>query len=269
MKHLSRLQAGSGFVVVLLFWAQGALAAQSQELTQLVKAVALLESTPTGKAEVAKARELHIPVREGTVSKTEVTAVRVKQGNNEQLKFNTQVLISSNKDLVFQALDMAHELTHAIHPKENPFDPALSAEEYVRHGIEGEGGEAQAIGQECQVGKELIQQKAVKENFVELIKARCQYVWKTENDPGRWKHSFYQLGQYYQQFVSLIRGKADQFKVETKSPLFASAVAHKPYPLALLEEYVDITRTICNRAKNNPLVRITKLDQRCKEIENQ
>ena len=280
-KRLSRNPLWGGGVVLIATWAllqSQALASGEANSSQskLTEAVKLLESTPTGKTAVAQARSLHIPVREGAVSKTEVTATRVSQGKKEELKFNVQVLVSVDKETAFQALDLAHELTHAIHPKENPFNPDLSASQYVRHGIEGDGGEAQAIAQECQVGKELIQQNSVQEKTAELIKARCQFVWKTENDPSRWKRSFYQLGNYYHQFRALLKGDSEDLKLETKSPMFASAVAHKPYPLALLEEYVQITKTICERARklqsSNAIARslasTAKLDQRCRAVED-
>ena len=249
--------------------------------TNLARAIALLGSTATGKAELESARQLHVPIVEGTVSKTEITATRQVQGSSENLKFTTQVLVAQDKDPVFQALDLAHELTHATHPTKNPFDPNLNATEYVRTGIEGEGGEAAAVAQECQVGKELVEQNKVKEEMAQLIKARCQYVWKTGSDQEKWNRSFYYLGQYYHQFMSSIRGMGGNFKssfngpmvVEAKSPMFSSAVAHKPYPMALLEEYVEITRTVCNRAKTNSLARkiasLGLLEQRCHGIEKE
>ena len=62
-------------------------------------------------------------------------------------------------------------------------------------------------------------------------------------------------------------------RVEARSPQFSSAVAHKPYPVALLEEYLQITQGICNRARNNALTRkiasagaADLLDERCKDI---
>jgi hypothetical protein len=258
--------------------------------TGLAKAMALLEQTTTGHQALLDAKNLKIPIQAGRISKTEITATRTiapKAGEGENLIFNTQVLVAADKSPVFQALDLAHELVHAVHPKGNPFDPNLNAEDYVRHGIEGEGGEAPAIAQECRVGKELIagaSNEVVKtemnEETAQLIKARCSYVWQMESNDRQWKQSFYHLGEYYHEFLGQVRrmnGTAESKaawaqKVEPKSPMFASAVAHKPYPLALLEEYVQITRTICEKSMRSPVGReiasITALNTRCQSIEN-
>jgi len=224
----------------------------------LKKAIWLLEQTPSGKEELAQAKSLNIPIEAGTVSKTEITATRTQSASEEDsYKILVHVLIAREKDPVFQALDLAHELTHAIHPKENPFDPKLDPTQYVKDGIQGKGGEAPAIAQECKVGKELtdLPVGVITEETAQLIKARCSFVWKTEADASKWNQSFYYLGQYYHDFISLLKktNVATNTKIawvnqiEEKSPMFASAVAHKPYPLALLEEYMQITRIVCEK----------------------
>ena len=229
-----------------------------------------------------KSRALQVPIGEGSISKTEITATRTVQNQTEKLNFKTQVLVASDKEPVFQALDLAHELVHAVNPKHNPFDPALSASAYVQSGIESEGGEANAIAQECKVGKEMIETSHLREEAIQMIKARCQFAWKTEASPSRWTESFYFMGQYYRDFLRQIRGtrrahedpKAESnwdVKVANRSPVFSSAVAHKPYPLALLEEYLEITKTICARAKTSALARkiasaSQSLEERCQAV---
>jgi hypothetical protein len=166
---------------------------------------------------------------------------------------------------VFQAIDLAHELVHALHPKSNPFDPKLNAVDYIRQGIESEGGEAQAIRQECKVGQQLLAQ--VQDEQAQLIKARCQFVWNTEKRPEQWLHSFYHLGRYHRVFEDKLESISSDVEknmeiteiLETKDPMFTSAAANKPYPLALLDEYVEITRKICSR-KSNPL------EERCQSL---
>ncbi len=251
--------------------------------TKLDRAMELLSQTESGAKELSEAKSAGVPIKEGLVSKTEVTATRTIQGTKENYTFKTQVIIASDKDPVFQALDLAHELVHANHPKENPFNPKLNAGDYVRHGIEGKGGEADAISKECEVGKEIMESKTlqsqIKADTLDLIKARCQFVWKTAANDSKWKQSFYFMGQYYRDFVAQVSGlkigaeyraSLDE-KLEPRSPLFASAVAHKPYPLALLEEYVEITKRVCSRSKSSrgvgrAVASIPLLKERCNEV---
>ncbi len=223
------------------------------------RAIAILEKTAIGREIMAEARQQKLSIIEGKISKTEIVATRVLRGKEERLDFNVQVIISRDKSPVFQAIDLAHELVHALHPKSNPFDPKLNAVDYIRAGIESEGGEAQAILQECKVGRELV--AMVEEDQAQLIKARCQYVWKTEKDQNQWKLSFYHLGKYFSLFHAKLNSvKGDQAKnnqiakiVQPKDPMFTSAAANKPYPLALLDEYVEITQKICSKTQQRKI----------------
>ena len=248
--------------------------------TKLNQALNLLGSTKIGADELKLAKDLHIPIVAGNVSRTDVTATRAFQGKEETLTFHTQVLISQDKEIVFQALDLAHELVHALNPKSNPFDPKLNAVDYIREGIESVGGEAQAILQECKVGQELVAQ--VPQEQGQLIKARCQFVWKTEKDMNQWKLSFYHLGKSFAHFNEELRAtKPDPQKqnllsriIQAKDPMFTSAAANKPYPLALLDEYVEITQKICTKtlqrkiASNSVAGNTTAaaMDERCQSL---
>ena len=253
-------------------------AAEINPNSGLAKAITLLERTTMGKEAMQAARDKSLTIIEGKISKTEIVATRVVKNGEEKLDFNVQVIISRDKSPVFQAIDLAHELVHALHPKSNPFDPKLNAVDYIREGIESEGGEAHAILQECTVGKELV--AMVEQEPAQLIKARCQYVWKTEKDQNQWKLSFYHLGKQFALFHSKLNSvNADQDKnteiskmVKAKDPLFTSAAANKPYPLALLDEYVEITQKICNKSQERKVASIsspldsTAMDERCQSL---
>lgn len=255
-------------------------AAENNPQTGLNKAFDLLEKTAIGKVILKEAREKNLSIIEGKISKTEIVATRMIQGKEEKLEFSVQVIISREKSPVFQAIDLAHELVHALHPKSNPFDPKLNAVDYIREGIEAEGGEAHAIMQECNVGRELV--ALVEQEPAQLIKARCQYVWKNENDQNHWKLSFYHLGKHFSLFrTKLDSVNADKVKsneitkiVQSKDPLFTSAAANKPYPLALLDEYVEITQKICNKSIQRKIasagtanaITDTPMDERCQSL---
>jgi hypothetical protein len=260
--------------IIAVAHAEAPTSAQNTEIeaARLKSALSILDRTATGHAALEQVKQLDIPIKSSAVSKTEIIATRSVSGSEEKLSFQVRVLVAGDKDPVFQALDLAHELVHASHPKKNPFDPNLSASDYVRYGIEGEGGEAQAIAQECKVGKELMNEpafkKEIKNETFELIKARCQYVWNNENNQSKWKQSFYQVGQHYRQFMSMVANMKLDLKVESKTPIFASAVAHKPYPLALLEEYIDITQRICRSNRKIASEAMNVLESRCQSIQN-
>ena len=254
-------------------------AAEINPQSGLAKAMVLLEKTTLGKEALVEAKEQNLSIIEGRISKTEIIATRVIQGKQEKLDFNVQVIISKDKSPVFQAIDLAHELVHALHPKSNPFDPKLNAVDYIRQGIESEGGEAHAIMQECKVGQELV--ALVEEEPAQLIKARCQFVWKSQKDEDQWKLSFYHLGKQLALFRSRLNSvNSDQDKkdsiakiIQAKDPLFTSAAANKPYPLALLDEYVEITKKICNKSQErklasaqNAVVVNTQMDERCQSL---
>jgi hypothetical protein len=244
--------------------------AQPNQNAKLKRAIALLQQTTAGAEELKTAQALGIPVESGPVSKTDITATRSGTNSDntaeENLHFVTRVTIAADKEPVFQALDLAHELTHATHAKNNPFDPKLNVVSYIESGIEGEGGEANAIAKECAVGKELAfsaSASGLNNDTLQLIKARCQFVWNTAENQTAWKKSFYFLGQYYHEFMKSAQNLNDGpssksnwlRQIQAKSPVFFSAVAHKPYPLALLEEYVAITHKVCDRAKAKVLSR--------------
>ncbi len=221
-------------------------------------AVSLLSETSTGSRILERSRARRIPVVLGDVSRTEMVATRTGEGASQRVSTRTRVMVASDKDPVFQALDLAHELVHATASRPNPFDPALDPASYVKSGIEGQGGEAIAIRTECEVGRELIlasKRLRLKEETVRLIQARCSSAWRASVEPAGWIQSFYNLGRHHGDFLGWLQelglpgleGRGWRRHVGQKSPLFSSAVTHKPYPLALLEEYVEITKKVCGR----------------------
>lgn len=250
---------------------------QSQRIQEVQRWLSLTE---TGRVLLEKAQYYKIPIQVGKVSKTDLTATRVNDAQGERFEFRSTIYLSAEKDAVFQALDLAHELTHALNPNTNPFDPQLTAQEYVKRGIESKGGEAQAIVNECRVGKELVTatRTSLKKETSELIKARCQVVWNKSSDEASWKETFYQMGHHYHEFLNRVaqlkvtdqETKSWAKKIQAKSPLFSSAVSKKPYPLALLEEYIDITQSICAKIDSSFLGRsiasVQLLKNRCQSV---
>ncbi|NDG83750.1 MAG: hypothetical protein EBX52_01770 [Proteobacteria bacterium] len=255
------------FLAVCLFAVGGSvpgvLEAATGDLAPLGEAFRILDGTRTGGVLHERAVKGGIPVILGPVSKTDLIATRKGEGRSSEIQTEVRVVVAVNKEPVFQALDLAHELTHAAESRPNPFDPKLDPLSYVKSGIEGAGGEASAIRAECEVGKEILgAAKRFKLGTTTrlLIRARCASVWKASAEPSRWIDSFYQLGHHYWDFLHTLSGLGlDQAKLarwkrrlKARSPLFSSAVTHKPYPLALLEEYIEMTRKVCAHVRSNP-----------------
>ena len=228
----------------------------------LKEGLALLASTPRGAAQLEAAKLAHVAIQLGPVSRTDITATRARVKGQEVLTYETRIILSGKKSPLFQALDLTHELTHALHPKLNPFDASLSLTAYVQDGIESPGGEAQAIFAECEFARDVLKDKSklrISDESARELRDRCEFVWQNKDKPRDWNQSFYELGEHYDAFqkklAELPLGDAEKkawlIRVGPGGVHFASAVAHRPYPLALLEEYVDITRKICEKSKKN------------------
>jgi hypothetical protein len=257
--RLTRFGSLLGVVLLALVRTPASARNDSSTVSTLEQAERLLETTESGRQVLEAAREGRITWVLGQVSRTEVTATRTVHDEVETVHYDTRVIISGSKSPVFQALDLAHELVHALRPKENPFHPALKPGDYVVRGIEGEGGEAEAIAYECRVGREWIDRsksRVIPEEDLALVRARCGMVWKAMADGEKWKRSFYYLGQHYRDFLDRLTrlepGSAEmkrwKERLDPRTPIFSSAMAQKPYPLALLEEYLELTRKICSRS---------------------
>jgi hypothetical protein len=258
----------------------GGMGAFAGEIPPFAEAIRILDATPTGFALRQRAYKRGVPVVPGPVSKTDLIATRTGEGPGREIRTELRVVVALDKEPVFQALDLAHELTHAVGASVNPFDPNLDPFSYVKSGIEGAGGEASAIRAECEVAKEILaggKRLRPDPSTRLLIRARCASAWRAATEPSRWIDSFYQLGQHYYDFLHALSGLGlDQSKLarwkarlSARSPLFSSAVTHKPYPLALLEEYVEMTRKVCSRAKETRLrapASVSRMKGRCEAL---
>ncbi len=225
----------------------------------------ILKTSKTGNELIEKVKRTNVKIVSGDVSRTEFKAMRQIQDPKPR-NWDVTVFLSRSKSPIDQAMDLAHELTHAVAERLNPYDPNLKLEEYVAHGIEGDGGEASAIFNECQVGRELLGkvQPASEKN----IRERCTSVWtqtvvqqsnapqlskakKADRIPASqsmalklWRASFYAVGEHFTWVKKVLK----EFPVSAKSPQFVSAVARQPYPLALIEEFSSLSRELCSRA---------------------
>jgi len=219
----------------------------------------LLSRTTRGSELLHEFFKSQVQVESGSVSRTEFTALR-RVSDPAPRGWKIVIHLNTSKDDIDQALDLAHELTHALSPRLNPYDPNLTLEGYVEHGIEGPGGEADAIMTECVVGQQLMNSVDVSDR--ERIRRRCLTAWNavedrsdakknknriaslTEEKKENWKKSFYAVGEYFGIAKHWLRHVSS---LSQESPQFISAMAKRPYPLALIEEYLGISRALCTR----------------------
>lgn len=138
---------------------------QSQERLQGV--VQVLGKSPSGKRLLEQAqafwnlkdsREVVRFLRWDTASRTDAVLIRHFDPRTgiEDRERKVTVYLRANQKLEEVVMDLAHELSHAVaKPVWDPYDPQLSAGDYLYSSIEGPGGEIEAVSRECQVAHEL------------------------------------------------------------------------------------------------------------------
>ncbi len=163
----------------------------------------------------------------------------------EEREQRVKIFLKQNQTYVEVALDFAHELVHATHPSLfDPYDPKLTAAQYIRTAIEGDGGEVEAVMAECEVGFELSQ----KEPFANQ---RCQhYVHQQALSRDRVLKDFYQVGKWLSDLALRLGNEMSILpRLSSEDPLLYSSTAHSPYPYALLKEFEAITEMACKNSK--------------------
>lgn len=149
--------------------------------------------------------------------------------------------------------DVAHELTHAVAgPTWDPYDPGLTAANYIWAALEGEGGEVDAIVTECRVALELKGQNA--------IAGRCDRYVERESVEGlrsqlkiqreRVREDFYRTGDWHSHLIQRLGQEATRFPMLSgESPRLYSSTGSAPYPVALIREYDEITAAACENSR--------------------
>jgi hypothetical protein len=244
---------------ISLFWALGAQANPSAAAFTPWKwseVFAWLEKTPSGRKALEQATrhwglrdpsELTHLLRIGRVSKTDAVLTRYYHPDTGREERERKVTISIRGDqgALEAALDLAHELTHAIHgPAWDPYDPELTAADYIHNAIEGLGGEAQALMQECRVVLELAPRS-------KTAQSRCgKYLDEGVLSLERVVEDFYRVGPAYGDLKTKLGSLSERFPhlSDEKATLFSST-GRSPYPVALLNEYREITEIACRNSK--------------------
>lgn len=217
--------------------------------------VAVIQSVPQGKElwEKSLQKEQGLPseLSSGKASYTESSFVRSYSllDGKEIVRQKNKIYLNSSLSLAEAALDLAHELIH-FNDKAvlNPYRDNFTVEAFISQGIEGKGGELDALEQECAISWALEQ----KFKYFPRHKICSKY---------RDQSGVFARDQALKDYYS-IGGWDFPSEVEQHLPLLnrrpihlSSSYAKKPYPLALYQDFLDTKKSACaNNQKKYELI---------------
>ncbi len=233
----------------------------------LAEAISRLGLSQSGRDILERARhywrlgstsELLTRVKWGLASRTDAVLTRTldPKTGKEGRKREVSVYIRQGQTLVETTLDIAHELVHATAPPAwDPYDPDLTLGRYILAAIEGEGGEVEAVAQECEVASQVFPADAV-------TRERCgRYVGGQGRVPASLvgsglgsrsgirdsiRKDFYRSGRWFADLQKNLGMEKGIFPLlSADSPVLYSSTGNAPYPAALMREYRELNLTAC------------------------
>lgn len=159
------------------------------------------------------------------------------------------VYLRAEQKLEEVVMDLAHELSHAVaKPIWDPYDPELSAGDYLYSSIEGPGGEIEAVAGECRVAHEL-------SSVGDFDLSRCiRYsgngaMAQVRKDLIR--ADFYRVGRWYSKLQERLGSQIRRFPLlSQQAPRLYSSTGQSPYPYALIREFDELTQIACENSRN-------------------
>ncbi len=243
----------------------GPLSSQSEEpslshpVDRLGRAVEILSHLPSGRKLLERAgrfwklsqplevrRQLHW----GKASKTDAVLTRhfnPKTGE-ETRERQVTIFLRESQSLDELVLDIAHELVHATsRPVWDPYDPNLTPGKYIWAAIEGEGGEVDAVVEECKIGFELHERYGAGK----ATQKRCiGYLVQERLDASRVRRDFYRVGSFTQDLKTKLGAERSMFPLlSSEPPRLYSSTGNAPYPVALYQEFRDLTAIACENSR--------------------
>jgi hypothetical protein len=223
------------------------------------KVLGLLESSPTGKSMIEKAmrvwnlgsrEEFYSRLKWGTSSRTDAVLIRHydTETGKESRERKVTIYLRQGQPLTDLMLDLAHELVHATSkPSWDPYDPSLTAGAYIHATIEGEGGEVEAVRVECQVSHEVLGDQSRSPSA-----ARCKRY--ALSDPkasaDMIRKDFYRVGHWMKDLSKHLGAEGKLFPdLSDERPALYSSTGGTPYPVALYEEYRQMTAVACENTR--------------------
>jgi len=254
-----------GCFLFLLLISSPALAAgvKTTESAKIARdAIALLDRIPSGKRILTRAEAFwnetsrdgllrHLAY--GPVSRTDAVLTRhyhPDSGEEVRERYVT-VVLRKDQPILDVAMDLAHELTHATTPPTwDPYDPKLTAGRYMHAALEANGGEIDAVFNECETAVDF-------KRDLELRSTRCdRYLVLTgpENklavDRAKIQGDFYRVGNWENYVRNRLGKETTQFPLlSMKEPELYSATGGAPYPVALMREYDELNRVACENVR--------------------
>lgn len=229
-----------------------------QKPTGLHQCLEYLAKTPTGKALLLSAAKrdpafrAHLHVGEFSLTESSLERNFELPSGREWVSVKQEITLNRNLRLADAILDLAHELTHfSIREPLNPYEISFVKNEFIRHGIEGKGGELDAFLSECRVTDELKQQFS---DFPDhpLCKRYPNEAKRREEA----RRDFYRVGVIQDKDWEELKQSLPELTHERV--VFRSAQVGLSYPLALSREFDHTLSAACG---NN--------ERRLKIIQNQ
>jgi hypothetical protein len=230
---------------------------------RLVQIWRTLQSVSAGHSLVEKAQRLwklesdtdflkHLKL--GTSSRTDAVLTRhfSPQTGKEVREREVIIYLRENQSDVELLLDLSHELVHATSRAGfDPYDPTLSAVRYIRAAIDGEGGEVDAVLAECSIAQEMAVEWGDRVH-------RCRRYLDSGASPrsgvdpisrDRVAQDFYRVGKWLNEIQKVLGSEAGLLALlKGETPRLLSSSAHVPYPVALYQEYEELTQVACRNS---------------------
>jgi hypothetical protein len=229
---------------------------EDSERVTLEEVLQLLEKSSTGRAMLQKALrawglkergDVLSRLKWGTASRTDAVLIRHydSETGKEARERKVTIYLRQNQPRADLMLDLAHELVHATaKPSWDPYDPKLTAGAYIRAAIEGEGGEVDAVRVECEVSNEIFGEKSDSPSA-----ARCRK-YAFSNPVEMIRKDFYRVGSWKKKLQSNLGAEKKLFPLLSEEhPALYSSTGGTPYPVALYEEYRQMTAVACENTK--------------------
>jgi hypothetical protein len=256
---------GSAFVGAENAFASSSSSAQptKRESARVAReAIDLLARVPSGRKVLEKAQAFwKVKTREGLlkhlaygpVSRTDAVLTRhyhTETDEEVRERFVT-VVLRKDQPLIDVAMDLGHELIHAITPPSwDPYDPQLTPGSYMHAAIEADGGEVDAVYAECEIAVDFKRELEMKTSRCDRYLVLSGPENKLAVDRTKIRADFYRVGKW----DSFVRGKlgkeSSRFPLlSPKVPELYSATGGAPYPVSLMREYEELNRVACENAQ--------------------
>ena len=237
---------------------------QTDQMAQrLIQVWKTLRSLPSGLALVESAQKIwkldfeadflkHIKLGDSSRTDTVLTRYFSAYSGKEERQREVVIFLRENQSDAELLLDLSHELVHATSRAiYDPYDPNLSAVQFILNGIDGEGGEVDAVLKECAISQEMTFGNGGRAH-------RCSHYYDLSFFLTQSVHSlsrslvaqdFYRVGQWLPEIQKQL-GSETRFLplLRNEAPRWLSSTAHAPYPVALFQEYEEMTQAACRNS---------------------